>query len=253
VNPCLLLIGCSVIAGSTAAASPSDEVWQGVARRWAEADERLAIFHHALSAAALAKRVDHALLVALESMVASLEELHAFEKANVKVLESVYPGAAKRLVLRADALRVARALVVTAEREGVLAVVDRLNETLRLTPWASARISAAAGWVSTGFEVRDGSDVRVRAIGTWTISPKVEAFDADGAPHSGLFDVGAYRGVPVGALLCRIGRASKFYAGKALRFRSDRNGDIECRINDVSLENNAGEVEVTLVEEAERD
>lgn len=110
---------------------------------------------------------------------------------------------------------------------------------LRETP-----LSAKAGWTKTSVEVKNGEVVHLETTGKWTVSPKYEPFDADGIAHKGFLDYRVYKGGNLGAVICRVGGSDKVYAGKSQRFMADRDGPIECRINDDETSNNVGEVTV---------
>lgn len=112
-------------------------------------------------------------------------------------------------------------------------------------------VSANERWQSTGAMVRDGDIVSIDYMaGTWTVrgGPAGERNPAGPNGYQGEYlSVGLpLTSAPVGALVGRIGNGAPFLVGRGARFRAGEGGFLKLMINDQSLGDNRGALQVKV-------
>jgi hypothetical protein len=199
------------------------------------------------------KEDDAALLSAWKGQNSAMEDMINFGLAHESEFKAEDANFEARLQATKDGLASQKKLAALAETEGAVKVLNRFGENLR-KEFAKAvgkvAVNAKSSWTNTGVAVKSGQIVHVEVNGTWTVSPKYNLFDADGIKAGGGFiDYRVYKGANLGAAICRVGVSDKVYGGKSQKFMADRDGDVQCRINDSDLGNNVGEVQVEFIKD----
>ena len=117
--------------------------------------------------------------------------------------------------------------------------------TLRAGPPTPVRVSASAGWVSTGVTVQDGDTLTLRANGRAATARPPEFTASRSGPEGqpwicegAIGDCGACAldGVPYGALIGRIGaEGTPFLVGAGGTWTAEGEGELFLAINDNEL------------------
>lgn len=146
-----------------------------------------------------------------------------------------------------DALKAKKldeANAIANRQKDVKAEIEKIND--KLSARTVLQLPATSDW-TTAKKVRKGELIKIEAKGSWTWSGSHEPqFFSDGNGTNN-----KRRGLPIetanmGALIYRIGNGPPAVAGNSISFRAEEDGELQLRINDGELSDNAGELTITV-------
>ncbi len=102
-------------------------------------------------------------------------------------------------------------------------------------------------WQSTGLDLAQGEQVRLRAAGQWQYSPYVGLHGPEGGGKPVTVSTYPMSNLNGGVLLGRIGEAGEpFYVGRGTTLFVTQPGRLYLRINDDLLGDNVGQLTITV-------
>lgn len=189
---------------------------------------------------------------------ASVKHAKAKHDEDVKQAEATFLKtelAAKRTYLQAvksaiaDSMKAGHLDEANAANEVKQQIEQQIDAiTLQISGWEKkvVKVSARQDWQAT-IDLARGDVVQIMAEGTWcsfNADPKRKTWDANGSTRERSSDF-----VPNSAYSGLIGQfnGERFVVGRSLKVTAPAPGTLELRINDKGIDDNSGELTVTVL------
>ena len=159
--------------------------------------------------------------------------------AKLEVAAAEFYARLTQLAKEAERAKNAEALEQITELQDAIILSTNVGRRLAVT------VNANAGWIDTGLDVETGWELLLNANGEWSAQGTNAAYrcNADGRASAGL-----HNGLPVGALVGKVGESgSAFMVGTRVRLMVKNPGRLFLACNDAGPQDNQGSLDVTVI------